>query len=129
LVNFIFTLVALRIVDPFGRRRTMLYTLPVLVGSLAACAGFFHRTSYRFIPRLISGLTEMTGGVLVDGTSYPKTWTTLVLLSMIVYVAGFATGLGNIPWQQGELFRLEVRGLGTSICTAVNWYEGICVYH
>jgi hypothetical protein len=41
---------------------------------------------------------------------------------MMVYVAGYATGCGNIPWQQGELFRLEVRGVGTSICTAVNWY-------
>lgn len=40
---------------------------------------------------------------------------------MLLYVAGYATGLGNIPWQQGELFRLEVRGIGTSICTAVNW--------
>jgi hypothetical protein len=40
---------------------------------------------------------------------------------MIVYVAGYATGLGNIPWQQGELFRLDVRGIGTSLCTATNW--------
>jgi hypothetical protein len=41
---------------------------------------------------------------------------------MLLFVAGYALGAGNIPWQQGELFRLEVRGVGTSICTAVNWY-------
>jgi len=43
-------------------------------------------------------------------------------MSMLLFVAGYALGSGNIPWQQGELFRLEVRGVGTSICTAVNWY-------
>ena len=26
---------------------------------------------------------------------------------MIVFVASYATGLGNVPWQQGELFGLE----------------------
>ena len=30
---------------------------------------------------------------------------------MIFYVASYATGLGNVPWQQGELFALDVRGL------------------
>jgi SP family myo-inositol transporter-like MFS transporter 13 len=41
-VNFIFTLVALRIVDPFGRRRTMLWTIPVMVVALTLAAIFFH---------------------------------------------------------------------------------------
>jgi SP family myo-inositol transporter-like MFS transporter 13 len=40
---------------------------------------------------------------------------------MAIYVAAYATGLGNIPWQQGELFALEVRGIGTSCATATNW--------
>lgn len=40
---------------------------------------------------------------------------------MVAFVAAYATGTGNIPWQQGELFALEVRGLGTSIATATNW--------
>jgi hypothetical protein len=26
---------------------------------------------------------------------------------MIAFVASYATGLGNVPWQQGELFSLE----------------------
>lgn len=39
---------------------------------------------------------------------------------MITYTASYAAGLGNIPWQQGELFRLEVRGIGTSLCTATS---------
>lgn len=52
-------------------------------------------------------LTRKTNGVLVDGTDYPKSWSVLVLFSMVCYVASYATGLGNVPWQQGELFALE----------------------
>lgn len=54
-------------------------------------------------------LTKKTGGNLVDGTEYSKVWSAIVLLSMIVFVASYATGLGNVPWQQGELFGLEGR--------------------
>jgi SP family myo-inositol transporter-like MFS transporter 13 len=41
--------------------------------------------------------------------------------SIILYVAGYATGLGNVPWQQSELFPLNIRSLGSSLATAVNW--------
>lgn len=58
------------------------------------------------MPR-IADLTKKTGGNLVDGTDYSKAWSAIVLLFMIVFVASYATGLGNVPWQQGELFGLE----------------------
>ncbi|WVO16429.1 hypothetical protein L204_104105 [Cryptococcus depauperatus] len=109
LVNFLFTTVALKIVDPLGRRNTMLYTMPIMVVSLVFTAIFFRC------------LTSDTGGILIEDHNYSSSYSVLILLSMLLYVAGFATGLGNIPWQQGELFRLEVRGIGTSICTATNW--------
>lgn len=40
---------------------------------------------------------------------------------MVVYVAGYAIGLGNVPWQQSELFPLSVRSLGSALATATNW--------
>jgi len=46
---------------------------------------------------------------------------------MIVYVASYATGLGNIPRQQGELFSLEVRGIGSSLCTTTNWAANLLI--
>ena len=46
---------------------------------------------------------------------------------MIVYVASYATGLGNVPWQQGELFALEVRGVGTSLATFCNWAGNLLI--
>ena len=56
---------------------------------------------------VVAVLTRKTGGALIDGTQYSTTWSALVLLSMILFVASYATGLGNVPWQQGELFSLE----------------------
>lgn len=52
-------------------------------------------------------MTIHTGGSLVAGAHYSQGWAGVVLLSMIIFVASYATGLGNVPWQQGELFSLE----------------------
>ncbi|GHJ86391.1 hypothetical protein NliqN6_2793 [Naganishia liquefaciens] len=109
IINLIFTLIALRIVDPFGRRRTMLWTLPGMVLSLFLAAFFFGK------------LTSNTHHHLELGHEYPRGWTSLTVGAMLCYVASYALGLGCIPWAQGELFRLEVRGIGTSLCTATNW--------
>lgn len=87
-----------------------------------------------------------TGGNLVDGADYSRTWSAIVLLAMIFYVASYATGLGNVPWQQGELFGLEgeyvqstlvhaslisgcntVRGIGTSLATMTNWGANLLI--
>ena len=68
-----------------------------------------------------------TGNVLVDGSSYPKSWSGVVVASIIIFVASFATGLGSVPWQQGELFALDVRGLGTSCGTATCWGANLLI--
>ncbi|KLO16543.1 general substrate transporter [Schizopora paradoxa] len=107
--NFLFTLFALKYIDIIGRRRIMVWSAPGMIFGLTLASVAFHF------------LTKSTGNVLVDGAKYSTTWSALVLFSMIVFVASYATGLGNVPWQQGELFGLEVRGIGTSCATAVNW--------
>lgn len=114
-VNFVFTLIALKIVDPVGRRKIMCWTAPGMFISLALAAIFFHF------------LTLKSGGRLVEGTKYSAMWSGLVLMAMITYVASYATGVGNIAWQQGELFRLEVRGIGTSLATATNWSMNLVI--
>lgn len=93
--NFVFTLVALGCIDKIGRRKIMLWSAPGMVIGLVLASIAFHY------------LTKKTGGNLVTGTDYSTTWSAIVLLSMIIFVASYATGLGNVPWQQGELFGLE----------------------
>ncbi|KAG8885479.1 myo-inositol transporter [Tulasnella sp. 332] len=113
--NFIFTLFALKYIDIVGRRRIMIFSSPGMIfGLTLASVSFFF-------------LTRKTHGVLVDGTVYPKSWSYLVLFSMVFYVASYATGLGNVPWQQAELFNLEVRGIGASLATATNWSGNLII--
>ncbi|KAG6896154.1 hypothetical protein C0992_009946 [Termitomyces sp. T32_za158] len=113
--NFVFTLVALKWIDRIGRRKIMVWSSPGMIFGLTLGSISFYY------------LTRRTGGNLIDGTQYSTTWSAIVLVSMIVFVASYATGLGNVPWQQGELFGLEVRGLGTSLSTATNWAGNLLI--
>ncbi|EKM78245.1 hypothetical protein AGABI1DRAFT_75730 [Agaricus bisporus var. burnettii JB137-S8] len=113
--NFIFTLIALKWIDSIGRRRIMLVSAPGMIVGLTLASIAFHF------------MTLKTGNILVAGSDYSRGWSAIVLLSMIVFVASYATGLGNVPWQQGELFSLEVRGLGTSLATATNWSANLLI--
>lgn len=109
--NFIFTLIALKWIDKVGRRRIMIWSAPGMVFGLTLASIAFYCTSlsmhFFHADICLAVLTRKTGGDLVDGTPYAKSWSGIVLFSMIVFVASYATGLGNVPWQQGELFRLE----------------------
>lgn len=48
-----------------------------------------------------------TGGQLNPDADYPAAWSGLVLFAMVFYVFSYATGIGNIPWQQSELFPIS----------------------
>lgn len=50
-----------------------------------------------------------------------------ILISIMIYVASYALGLGNVPWMQSELFPLAVRSLGSGISTATNWTANFIV--
>ncbi len=51
----------------------------------------------------------------------------LILTSIMIYVAAYAIGLGNVPWMQSELFPLSVRALGSGAATATNWAANFVV--
>ncbi|GAB1524768.1 hypothetical protein RhiTH_007923 [Rhizoctonia solani] len=113
--NFVFTLVALKYIDIVGRRKIMVLTPPGMIfGLTLASISFFY-------------LTKSAGGELIEGTAYPKTWSGIILFSMVFYIASYATGLGNVPWQQSELFALEVRGIGASIATSTCWAANLVI--
>ncbi|EPY52436.1 myo-inositol transporter Itr1 [Schizosaccharomyces cryophilus OY26] len=111
--NFVFTIAAFSVIDRFGRRLLLLVTLLGMIAALIVCAVAFH-----FLPR-------DKNGNFSAGQSNP--WAIVILISMIVYVASYASGLGNLPWQQSELFPMSVRGLGTGMATAVNWASNLAI--
>jgi SP family myo-inositol transporter-like MFS transporter 13 len=119
--NFLFTLATFHYIDRVGRRRILLLSIPVMVFGLALCAvafNFVHLPS----PKSAGTAVLLLRGVFVERSEGGGgSWALIIVLSMIIYVAAYALGLGCVPWQQSELFPLSVRSLGSSLATATNW--------
>ena len=107
--NFVFTCFAFIVIDRVGRRRILLWTIWGMIAGLVFCAIAFY-----YLPKIQGSPSEID-------SSQSSGWAPVILVSMLVYVASYALGIGNVPWQQSELFPMEVRGLGVSIATASNW--------
>lgn len=114
--NFIFTAVAFMVIDKVGRRLILLIGLPLMAVFLVVCAVSFH-----FIDLQFDGNNVVAGN---GGFSAPGI---IVILSMIGFAASYAVGIGTVPWQQSELFPQNVRGVGTSFSTAVNWSGSLVI--
>ncbi|KAK9357989.1 general substrate transporter [Lipomyces starkeyi] len=99
--NMAFTILAFLLIDIIGRRRILLCTVWGMSAALVLNAVAFH-----FLP---------------PNATQSDPWAIVILLAMMLYVAFYAAGIGNVPWQQSELFPMGVRGLGTSMATATNW--------
>lgn len=91
--NCLWTLVAVKYVDRIGRRRILLYSIPVAIGGLI------------FASIVFRVMTNDTNQRLLEGYDYSKTLSSLMIVAMVVFISGYATGLGNVPWNQGEVSR------------------------
>ncbi|KAI2611090.1 general substrate transporter, partial [Hypoxylon fragiforme] len=122
--NFVFTVLALFLIDQIGRRRILLYSIPFMVcGLLLAAFGFSSI-------KLPSGDASLGDHVpATDDMSSPSSQNAavIILISIMIYVASYALGLGNVPWMQSELFPLGVRSLGSGLATATNWIANFIV--
>ncbi|KAI1179750.1 putative MFS myo-inositol transporter [Nemania sp. FL0916] len=106
--NFVFTVAALLLIDRIGRRRILLYSIPFMaLGLLATALGF--------------NALDVPSVIARDGGSLARAAPVFILINIMVYVAAYALGLGNVPWMQSELFPLNVRSLGSGLATATNW--------
>lgn len=121
--NFLFTLVAVVLIDVVGRRRILLYTIPVMtLGLLLAAVGFFF-VSAPSDTNIIPNHSGGDAGILQS----ERLASFLILGALILYVASYATGMGNVPWQQSELFPLHVRSLGSGLAASTNWASNFIV--
>ena len=97
--NVFFTIVAILLLDRLGRR-------------------FF----------LITGTTTLTVALIGLGiffamsASFQHTYGWFALACLLVYIAGFAIGLGPVFWLMiAEIFPLQMRGPAMAVCTMFNW--------
>jgi SP family galactose:H+ symporter-like MFS transporter len=103
-VNLVFTLVAMQLIDRVGRR-------PRLVVSQAGMAlGLFVLGFAFWLPQLSGSLG----------------W--LAITSLMLYVGSFAVGLGPVFWLVlSEIYPLQIRGRAMSLGTVANWSANLVV--
>jgi MFS transporter, SP family, galactose:H+ symporter len=103
-VNVLLTLVAIFFVDRIGRK-------PLLYAGIVGMFVALSTLAYAFAQSHLQG--SLAG---------------IALVSMMLYVGSFAYSLGPIVWLLiSEIFPLEARGLGMSICTLGNWLANLVV--
>ncbi len=99
IVNVLFTVVSIWLLDRLGRKPLLSLGLAGMVVSLGVLGLAFHMTS-------------VLGKALV--------WVSIG--SLLVYIASFAVSLGPIAWLIiAEVNPLRVRGLAMSVATVSNW--------
>jgi SP family galactose:H+ symporter-like MFS transporter len=104
IINVIFTLVAMQLIDRVGRR-------PLLLVSLAGMALSL------FVLGLAFKLPQLSGSL---------GW--IAVISLMVYVGSFAVGLGPVFWLiLSEIYPLRIRGRAMSIGTITNWGANLIV--
>ena len=103
-VNVLFTILALWLLDRVGRRPVLLWGIAGMVLSLGILGFAF--------------LMPSAGGALA--------W--IAVLSLMVYVACFAVGLGPVFWLMiSEIYPLKIRGRAMSVATVANWSSNLLV--
>lgn len=113
--NFLFTLIAFAAIDYIGRRRILLLSIPFMsIGLLISALSFTH-------VKLPPSNTSQLAALSLSTRAEHSVWPALLLTSLLLFVAAYALGLGNVPWQQSELFVLSVRALGSALATSTNW--------
>jgi hypothetical protein len=96
--NVFFTIVAILLLDRLGRRFFLIAGTATLTAALVGLGIFFQSAS----------LQHSAG------------WLSLVCL--LVYIMGFAVGLGPVFWLMiSEIFPLQMRGPAMAVCTMFNW--------
>jgi SP family galactose:H+ symporter-like MFS transporter len=95
--NVLFTIIALPLIDLWGRRPLLLIGLAgMFISLLAQCIAFYFPEFHQL------------------------RW--LAVGSMVFYIACFAMSLGPIMWLViSEVFPLEIRGIGISLAISASW--------
>ncbi|SCU93490.1 LAMI_0E14554g1_1 [Lachancea mirantina] len=93
LTNFLFTGISFKFVDKIGRRKLLLITIPVT-----------------------------TAGLVMNSYAFESNSVSLIIVSTAIFVAGYATGIGTIPWTSVEFLPLNRRSLGATCISCTNWF-------
>jgi SP family xylose:H+ symportor-like MFS transporter len=104
--NLVFTMLALLIIDRFGRRNLMLVGSIGYLLSLSVTAWAFYQY----------------------GTEFDRTGGTIVLASLLVFIAAHAFGQGAVIWVFiSEIFPNRVRARGQALGSFTHWFMAAAI--
>ena len=99
--NLLFTMLALLIIDHFGRKKLM------LVGSFG----------------YILSLSSTAWAFYTYGTQFTETGSLVVLISLILFIASHAFGQGAVIWVFiSEIFPNRIRARGQALGSFTHWF-------
>nr|XP_018909446.1 PREDICTED: facilitated trehalose transporter Tret1-like [Bemisia tabaci]XP_018909447.1 PREDICTED: facilitated trehalose transporter Tret1-like [Bemisia tabaci]ARX98205.1 sugar transporter BTST40 [Bemisia tabaci] len=100
-IQVIVTFFSSILIDKAGRKILLLISLGVSTLSLGVLGYYFHLKN---------------SGEDVSGIGF------IPLICLILFIVVFSLGLGPIPWMMsGEILAAEIKGLASSLATALNW--------
>lgn len=96
LVNVLMTVVGMMLIDRIGRR------LLLLIG--------------------FAGTAVALGVIAIGAATSMPGMGTITFAALVLYISAFAIAIGPMPWvMMSEVFPLDVRALGMSLASLVNW--------
>lgn len=104
--NLVFTMLALAVIDHFGRKKLMIVGSIGYILSLGATAAAFY----------------------VYGTEFTTTGGIVVLVSLLVFIASHAFGQGAVIWVFiSEIFPNRVRARGQALGSFTHWFMAAAI--
>ena len=117
--NFIGTVIAMRYIDGWGRRKLLLSTTAAMSFFLALVAIGFSQIDLGPVSGSPDAAHASSGG---------SAWPYWTLVFLVLFTLSYALGLGIVPWLvQAEIFSGQVRGIGAGLATATNWSTNLLV--
>ncbi|MBN2293472.1 MAG: sugar porter family MFS transporter [Pirellulales bacterium] len=115
LINLIFTIIALCVIDSWGRRPLLLSGMTVVTVTLAIIGVLF--LFGQAGAATVAGATDTQAPIAIT-----KTAGLLIVVAMCIYFACIALSICAVIWVlTPEIFPNRVRGRAASIATLVNW--------
>jgi SP family xylose:H+ symportor-like MFS transporter len=106
LVNLVFTMTAMLIIDHFGRKKLMVVGSVGYIISLGATAWAFYQ----------------------NGTDFSQTGSMVVFFSLLVFIASHAFGQGAVIWVFiSEIFPNNVRARGQALGSFTHWFMAAAI--
>jgi sugar porter (SP) family MFS transporter len=136
--NLIFTILAMAVIDYFGRKRLMIAGSIGYILSLAAVAGTFYVCSAEFeavadATKALGSAQQAAGGAITPAVTEARAALdaamagaagggTVVLIGLMVFIASHAFGQGAVIWVFiSEIFPNRVRARGQALGSLTHW--------